>query len=105
MNPSLPSLLASIIVPLEQHNVLEITYTDVIEYFVLSRPPLSSVAKGALLRKNRFKGVCITQVFLDEGNHLICKPNGVPYGRQILAKKIDRELLDAFSSTDLIIVL
>ncbi len=91
-------------VPLERCTIPKITYANIIEYFVVSRPPLPNVGKGALLRQNQFGSVLLTQVFLDSDNNLVCRQNGVPYGRQIFVKELDQELLDAFAHNDLIIV-
>lgn len=43
-------------------------------------------------------------MFLDSNNEVIDRSDGKPYGRQLVAKKLDTELQDAFDNQDLIIV-
>jgi hypothetical protein len=81
-----------------------LTYDSVIEYFVKNRPPENNVAKGAILREIEAHGQSIIQVFLDKKNQLVCMPDGRPYGRKLIARKLDNELDEAFGNEDLIIV-
>ncbi|GET39845.1 hypothetical protein [Microseira wollei] len=79
-------------------------YDTAIRYFVTERPPDPRIKKGAMLRSHRKKGYLFSQVFLDKENQLVCKQNGIPYGRQILVKQFDEELNESFGDKDLIIV-
>lgn len=80
------------------------TYEDVIKYFVSNRPSDSRVKKGVLLRMSHSQGQLLAQMFLDFNDQIIDDQNGNPYGRQLVARKLDQELLDAFDKQDLIIV-
>ena len=44
------------------------------------------------------------QVFLDRENDLVLRPDGKPYGRQLVVRELDAELRDTFGNKDLIIV-
>lgn len=65
----------------------EINFDEAISYFQSDRPANPNVKKGAIIRQEHPEGKLLGQVFLDGNNHLICRPNGTPYGRQLLAKK------------------
>lgn len=80
------------------------TYEDAIQYFITDRPSDPRVKKGALLRQPHPQGQLLAQMFLDSNNEVIDRPDGKPYGRQLVAKKLDPELQDAFDNQDLIIV-
>jgi len=82
-----------------------ITYEDAIKYFVSDRPSDPRVNRGAILRKPHPLGYHIIQMFLDENNELVCDSFGKPYGRQLVARKLDEELQDYFGDKDLILVL
>ncbi|GCE95754.1 hypothetical protein NIES46_38200 [Arthrospira platensis NIES-46] len=82
-----------------------ITYEDAIKYFVSDRPRDPRVNRGAILRKPHPQGYHIIQMFLDENNELVCDSFGKPYGRQLVAKRLDEELHDYFGDKDLILVL
>lgn len=92
------------LLPVQDNLNPEITYSLVIEYFVTERPEDTRVKKGAVLRENHSQGYLITQVFLDNKNKLVCDTNDRPYGRRIIAKKIDEELQNNFGNQNLIIV-
>lgn len=81
-----------------------LTYRAVIEYFTTDRPPFSDI-QGAILKQihPKRKGYLIVQVFLDSNQELICREDGTPYGRKILVKNFDEELLESFHGKDLII--
>jgi hypothetical protein len=81
-----------------------ISYESVMEYFVTNRPADSRVIKGAILRQPHSQGQHLYQVFLDSNNRLVCSDDGKPYGRQLVAKKLDKELQENFDDQDLIIV-
>ncbi|MGB3976771.1 MAG: hypothetical protein WBM02_12450 [bacterium] len=82
-----------------------LTYESAIEYFVTEQPDNSIAEKGAIILQKHKKGYTIIQVFLDKENQLIRRNNSDNvYGRQILVKKIDDELKEAFGDNNLIIV-
>ena len=80
------------------------TYEDAIQYFVTDRPSDPRVEKGAILRQSHPKGQFLAQMFLDGNNQILYCSTGKPYGRKLVAKKLDRELQDTFGTKDLIIV-
>jgi hypothetical protein len=80
------------------------TYESVMEYFVTNRPADPRVKKGAILRKPHSQGQHLYQVFLDSNNQLVCSDDGKPYGRQLVAKELDKELQKTFDDQDLIVV-
>ena len=90
----------------ETGSVSEITYAAVIEYFVTDRPDNKDIVRGAILRQrsSRQEGVRLVQVFLDKDFNLVCGSGGKPYGRKMVANKLNSELRDAFGEKNLIIV-
>ncbi|MFB2918026.1 hypothetical protein [Aerosakkonema funiforme] len=80
----------------------EITFDEAISYFQSDRPGNANVKKGAIIRQEHPEGQLLGQVFLDGNNRLICRTNGTPYGRQLLAKKSDKKLTDFFGDRELI---
>ena len=80
------------------------TYESAIEYFVTDRPADPRIVKGAILHQPHRQGQHLAQVFLDKNNQLVCRHDGKPYGRQLVAERLDEELLEVFDGTNLIIV-
>jgi len=80
------------------------TYEAAIKYFVTDRPSDPRVEKGAILRQPHAQGYHLGQMFLDSNNDLVRCSDGKPYGRQLVAKKLDEELLDVFGTKNLIVV-
>lgn len=80
----------------------EITFDETISYFQSDRPGNANVKKGAIIRQEHSEGEFLGQVFLDGNNHLICRPNGTPYGRQLVARKLDKKLSEIFGNRELI---
>lgn len=91
------------LLPVEPDTVNVLTYKEAMEYFVIEKPLQPEEIKGALLRQPHSKGYLITQVFIDDKNDLICRQDGSPYGRKLVAKNLDNELLENFGNTNLII--
>lgn len=81
-----------------------ITYEEAITYFVSNRPNDPRIKRGAILRQPHSRGHHIVQMFLDKNNELVCDSAGKPYGRQLVALKLDEELLDTFGDKNVIIV-
>lgn len=79
------------------------TYADAIDYFVTQRPDDDRIEKGAILRLPHPQGYTLVQVFLDGQNNLIYN-YGKPYGRRLVVRALDRELLSVFGNKELIVV-
>ncbi|MEM1169443.1 MAG: hypothetical protein AAGJ08_10315 [Cyanobacteria bacterium P01_H01_bin.35] len=82
----------------------ELKYDEIIKYFDSDCPPNSTVTKGAIICQKRPRGQLLGLIFLDENNRFVCRPDGTPYGRQLLGEKLDKKLSKNFGSLDLIIV-
>ncbi|BAY93379.1 MULTISPECIES: hypothetical protein [unclassified Tolypothrix] len=80
------------------------TYESAIRYFVTERPEDTTIEKGAILRQPHSRGQLIIQVFLNNDNKLVYRHDRKPYGRQIISKELDDELLEAFDGKNIIIV-
>jgi hypothetical protein len=80
----------------------EITFDDAISYFQSDRPENPHVKKGSIICHNHPEGQLLGQVFLDGNNHIICRQNGIPYGRQLVAKTLDKKLSDILGDRELI---
>jgi hypothetical protein len=81
-----------------------LTLDDAIRYFESDCPQSQNVSKGALIRQPHHKGQLLAQLFLDKNNQLILRDDGTPYGRQLVAKRFDKNLRDAFGDKELILV-
>lgn len=90
--------------PLEPETFLVMSYEEAIRYFVVNRSLDPKIAKGAMLRYQYLKGYLFVQVFLDSNSHLICQPDGAPYGRKVLVETFDNELVETFADKDLVIL-
>lgn len=82
----------------------EITFDEAISYFQSDRPGTPNVKKGAIIRQEHPEGQFLGQVFLDENNNLVCRSNGIPYGRQLVAKELDKKLIDVLGDRELIAI-
>ena len=80
------------------------TYEDAIQYFITSRPSDPRVQKGGILRQPHPQGQLLVQMFLDNNDQIVHRPDGKPYGRYLVAKELDEELQDTFGKQNLIIV-
>jgi hypothetical protein len=81
------------------------TYDDALKYFIQERPKNSpKIKKGAISRQKHSKGYLLAWAFLDQNEELVCDDKGNPYGRQLIAQKLDKELAETFGNSDLIIV-
>jgi len=81
-----------------------VSYDEVMKYFVAHKDDSPAIEKGALLRKADGDGFEIVQVFLDKNNTLVTDSLGKPLGYKKKAKSLDDELLHLFKGNDLIIV-
>lgn len=80
-----------------------LTFADVIRYFTNQRPNDPRVSAGALLRSSHPRGQLIDQVFLDERDKVCANAAGVPYGRRLVASRLDPELAAKFADLDVVI--
>jgi hypothetical protein len=79
-----------------------LTLENVISFFAKA-PTDPQIAAGALLRRPRPSGYYVLQLFLDESDEVCVDSYGQPYGRVVLARKLDAELAERFSEADLIL--
>ncbi|ESA37119.1 hypothetical protein N836_00120 [Leptolyngbya sp. Heron Island J] len=79
-------------------------YEDLIQYFVEAKPDDLKISQGALIKEYKGSKYLILQIFLDKNYEIVSSSSGKPYGRRILAKKLDQELVDAFNGKEMIIV-
>ncbi len=86
------------------HAVDTLTFGDVAGYFSGERPDDPRIKAGALLMSaGPSPERVIFQVFLDEADQVCGDASGTPYGRRILARRLDPELADYFGGSDLLI--
>ncbi|NES72372.1 MAG: hypothetical protein F6K24_47850 [Okeania sp. SIO2D1] len=81
-----------------------ISFDEVISYFQSDRPQNSAVKNGAIIRQAHAEGQVLGQVFLDRNNQIVCRQDGSPYGRQLVANEFDKKLTDTFGDKDFIFV-
>ena len=81
-----------------------LTYEEAITYFINNKPG-EEFAKAIMMRTMKKDGTyLVKQLFLDEKDEILKKPNGSPYGRSIHVITMDQELLEIFSDKDVIVV-
>ena len=90
--------------PIGPEVLSEMSYESAISYFVDARPNDSRVAKGAMILQSHPQGHLLSQVFLDASSDLVEAPDGKPYGRRLVVKRLDAELERTFGDKDLVIV-
>ena len=81
-----------------------LTYEDSVRYFVNSRPDDERIVKGALLQRPKDTATLVIWLFLDENNLPLSDEKGNPYGRKLLAARLDEELREWFGDKDVLIV-
>lgn len=81
-----------------------LTYVSAIAYYVMDTLPDPRIKRGVMLLKPHFRGHVFIQAFLDEHNHLVLRPDGTMFGRQLLVKELDEELCELFSGNDYVLV-
>jgi len=69
-----------------------LTFGDVVGYFTDERPGDPRITSGALL-----------SVFLDDADRVCRDPSGTPYGRRVVARRLDDELTDYLGGGALLI--
>jgi hypothetical protein len=91
-------------VPLRRPPVIDVlTFPDVVAYFADKRPGDPRIRAGALLSRSHPKGRLIFQVFLGEDDKLCSDASGRPYGRRLIARRLDDELAARFGTKELLI--
>lgn len=80
-----------------------LTFGDVVGYFTGERPGDPRIKAGALLSAAHPEGRVLFQVFLDSADRLCRDPSGTPYGRRVIARRIDDELAGYLGGGDLLI--
>ncbi|KPQ39236.1 MAG: hypothetical protein HLUCCO16_08900 [Phormidium sp. OSCR] len=75
-----------------------ITFEQVVSYFKSDKPQNSAIRTGVTIRQSHAEGQLLIQIFLDQYNQIMCRPDGSPYGRQLVARNLDRKLSNAFGS-------
>jgi hypothetical protein len=80
-----------------------LTLADVTGYFTRERPKDPDVKAAALLSAADPGGRRVFQVFLDQSDRLCADASGTPYGRQVIARRLDDELLGYLGGSDLLI--
>ncbi|MEU6254825.1 hypothetical protein [Streptomyces sp. NPDC047043] len=81
-----------------------LTFDEVVRYFVNERPEEDGVHHGALLAQQGLSGgIPCLQLFVDGDNRPCLSPDGPPYGRYMVAQRLDGELMTMFGGRDLII--
>jgi hypothetical protein len=80
-----------------------LTFADVIRYFASERPDDPRVSSGALMRSPHRRGQLLDQVFLDERDQVCVDASGAPYGRRLIAARLDAELAGKFADLDVIV--
>jgi hypothetical protein len=80
-----------------------LTLRDVTAYFAGQRPGDPRVRAGALLAAPDPGGRQVFQVFLDAADRLCADASGAPYGRRVIARRLDDDLLDYLGGGNLLI--
>jgi hypothetical protein len=80
-----------------------LTLREVTAYFTGQRPGDPRVKAGALLSAPDPGGRQVFQVFLDAADRVCADPSGAPYGRRVIARRLDDDLLDYLGGGHLLI--
>jgi hypothetical protein len=108
-DPGLPGQLAAVFGQARRRSrrrsvsVDTLTLADVTGYFTRERPADPHVKAAALLSAEDPGGRRVFEVFLDEADRVCADASGRPYGRQVIARRLDDELLGYFGGGDLLI--
>jgi hypothetical protein len=101
---SAEDLLSKLLAVVPQIPDKELSYEEVMKYFIDHQADDAKIAKGAMIKAVVEDGVILTQVFLDEKSEMVCNDEGIPLGRKITAVGLDAELLKAFKDSNVVIV-
>lgn len=80
-----------------------LTLADATGYFAGQRPADPRVRASALMYAAHPRGNLVFQIFLDEADRVCADASGTPYGRQVIARRLDDELLDYLGGGHLLI--
>jgi len=80
-----------------------LTLGEVAGYFSGHRPDDPRARTSALLTTTHPGGRMVFQVFLDDKDRVCADQSGTPYGRQVIARRLDDELLDYLGGSGLLI--
>jgi hypothetical protein len=75
----------------------------VVGYFTDERPDDPQIKAGALLSAEHPRGYVVFQVFLDDDDRVCGDASGTPYGRRVIAGRLDGELNDYLGGGNLLI--
>ncbi|MCT7967034.1 hypothetical protein NG799_11870 [Laspinema sp. D1] len=89
----------------EEPDFLEkISLDEVIAYFNINLQENAEIKHLAIIRKKsseeKTEGHCLTLVFVDETNNLVCLPSGVPVGRKIVVNNLDKKISKCLRDRD-----
>ena len=85
-------------------DVLDVlTLREVTTYFAGQRPGDPRVRAGVLLAAPAPGGRQVFQVFLDAADRLCADASGLPYGRRVITRRLDDDLLDYLGGGNLLI--
>lgn len=89
----------------EEPDVLEkISLDEVIAYFNINLQENAEIKHLAIIREKsseeKPEGQCLTLVFVDETNNLVCLPSGVPIGRKIVVNNLDKKISNCLRDRD-----
>ena len=81
-----------------------LTFADVVGYFTDERPDDPRIRAGALLLSaGHPRGRVVFQVFVDDADRVCGDASGTPYGRRVIAGRLDDELNDYLGGGELLI--
>lgn len=82
----------------------KISLDELVDYCNFNRQENTNIRQLAILREKspeeEPKGQCLTLVFVDENNNLVCLPSGVPVARKIIVKNLDKKLSNFLRDRD-----
>ena len=85
--------------------VAMMSYDEALKYFIQERPKNNhNIKKGAIFLEKQNEGYFLMWAFLDKDEELVLDDKGNPYGRQVIAQKLDKELAETFGDGHLIVV-
>jgi hypothetical protein len=82
----------------------ELSYEEAMKYFIAHKDDKAEIVKGVIIKETVKEGFLVYQVFLDKNNQPVDGTDGRPLGCKRTVSRLDKELLDAFGTDDLIIV-
>jgi hypothetical protein len=93
----------------EEPDFLEkISLDEVIAYFNINLQKNAEIKHLAIIREKsseeKPEGHCLTLVFVDETNNLVCLPSGVPVGRKIVVNNLDKKISNCLRDRDFSLV-